>query len=339
MTLRVLVIKLGALGDVVRTLSILPAIKEKYPDSEIFWITKKESLDLFFGNPLVKKVFSIPYKVNEKEKFDILYNFDVDEDATKLASEIKADKKYGFYSEDGFPAAFNISSEYYLNTMFDDELKKNNKKTYHEMIFEVAELGYNKQHCQIYLTKKDKDYAKNFAKENKINKDKLIGIHLGASSRWPSKVWHSDNLNEFITKAVKLGYEIILFAGPNEIEKHEKISSKLKNEGIKIYQNNPKNTNGEFASLVNLCKIMVCSDSFALHVSIALKKPTIGLFFCTSPHEIEGYGILKKIVSFKLEDFFPERMNEYDEGLVKSILAETVLKEVEDVMRKPEQNK
>jgi len=83
----------------------------------------------------------------------------------------------------------------------------------------------------------------------------------------------------------------------------------------------------------------VCSDSFALHVSIALKKPTIGLFFCTSPHEIEGYGILKKIVSFKLEDFFPERMNEYDEGLVKSILAETVLKEVEDVMRKPEQNK
>jgi len=334
-----MIIKLGALGDVVRTLSILPAIREKYPDSEIFWITKKESLDLFEENPYIEKVFSIPYRINKKEKFDILYNFDVDEDATKLASEIKADKKYGFYFEEGFPASFNVSSEYYLNTMFDDELKKKNKKTYHEMIFEVAELKYNKQHCQIYLTKKDKDYAEDFAKKNKININKLIGIHMGASSRWPSKVWHSDNLKEFIKKTGKSGYEIILFAGPNEIEKHKKIFEELKNVGIKIYQNNPKNTNREFASLVNLCKVMVCSDSFALHISLALKKPTIGLFFCTSPHEIEDYGILRKIISFKLEDFFPEKMNEYDEVLIKSILAETVFKEVDDIIGNQVHNK
>jgi len=327
-----MIIKLGALGDVVRTLSILPAIEERYPDSEIYWITKPNAIQLFENNPHVKKVFPLPYITNNEEKFDILYNFDVEEDATKLASEITAEKKYGFYFEEGFPASFNVSSEYYLNTMFDDDLKKKNKKTYHEMIFEVAELEYNQQHCPIYLTKKDKDYAEYFAKENKINTDKLIGIHLGASSRWPSKVWHSDNLKEFIKKARKLGYEIILFAGPNEIEKHKEILEDLKNESIKIYQNNPENTTREFASLVNLCKIMVCSDSFALHISIALKKPTIGLFFCTSPHEIEDYGILRKIVSFKLEDFFPEKMNEYDEELVKSILAETVLKEVEDIM-------
>jgi len=337
--LKIMVIKLGALGDVVRTLSILPAIKEKYPGAEISWVTKPDAAQLCKNNPYVNKVFTIPYKINPEEKFDILYNFDVDEDATKLALEIKADKKYGFYLEEGFPASFNISSEYYLNTMFDDDLKKKNKKTYHEMIFEVAELEYNKQHCEIYLTKADQDYAESFAKKNRMNKDNLIGIHLGASSRWPSKVWHSNNLKEFIIKAKKSGYEIILFAGPNEIEKHREILNELKKEGINIYQNNPKNTIREFASLVNLCKLMVCSDSLALHVSIALKKPTIGLFFCTSPHEIEDYGLLKKIVSFKLEDFFPEKMNEYDEELVKSILAETVLREVEDIMGKSGQNK
>ena len=70
---------------------------------------------------------------------------------------------------------------------------------------------------------------------------------------------------------------------------------------------------------------MVCSDSLALHVSLALKKPTIGLFFCTSPNEVEDYGVLRKIVSPMLYEFFPEKMDQYSEELVKSISADEVL--------------
>jgi len=322
-----IIIKLGALGDVVRTLSILPAIKEKYPESEVYWITRPESLEIFEGNPYVKKVITIP--CNLTEKFDILYNFDIDEDAIKLASEIKADKKYGFYKEGDYAAAFNISAEYYLNTLFDDELKKSNKKSYQQMMFDVAELDYNQNHCPIYLNKKDLDYANNFLRENNIDSNKLLGIHLGASARWPSKAWHLDNLKEFILKAKSKGFEILLFAGPNEQDKNLKLAEELKKQGIKIFINNPQNTLKEFASLVSLCKHMVCSDSLALHVSLALRKPTVGLFFCTSPDEVEGYGLLKKVVSPMIKEVFPERCDLYDEELVKSISSEQVLREIE----------
>ena len=74
---------------------------------------------------------------------------------------------------------------------------------------------------------------------------------------------------------------------------------------------------------------MVCSDSYALHTSLALKKPTIALFFCTSPHEVEDYGLLKKIISPKLYDFFPEKQDRFSEELVNSILVEQVLKALE----------
>ena len=129
--MKILIIKLGALGDVVRTLSILQGIKENYPDSDISWVTKNNAIDIFEGNPYVKNIFTIPYKT--EEEFDILYNFDIEKEATELAIKIKANKKYGFYSEGGYPAAFNLGAEYYLSTIFDDELKKNNKKTYQEM--------------------------------------------------------------------------------------------------------------------------------------------------------------------------------------------------------------
>ena len=70
--IQICIIKLGALGDVVRTLPILEAVKEKYPNSEITWITKKDAVGIFEGNPFVGKVLTIP--VNEMEDFEILYN-------------------------------------------------------------------------------------------------------------------------------------------------------------------------------------------------------------------------------------------------------------------------
>lgn len=326
---KILVIKLGALGDVIRTTPILSALKEKYPNSQVDWITKKDSKEILGGNVNINKIFTLPYE--ENNNYDILYNFDIEDDATKLALKVNAKKKYGFYYNEGYPSAFNLSAEYYLNTLFDDEVKKSNKKTYQEMIFELAELPYKKQPCEIYLSEDDKKYAQDFIKKNNI-KNKLIGIHIGASPRWPSKAWHEDNVKEFVRKLKQDNYDVILFSGLNEKDKHKKIIRELKEEGFKIYHNDPSNTIKQFSSLVKLCKLMICSDSLSLHISLAIGIKTIALFFCTSPDEIEGYNLLRKIISPLLYEFFPEKMDQYDEKLVNSIKIEEVLNAVKGVM-------
>ena len=63
-------------------------------------------------------------------------------------------------------------------------------------------------------------------------------------------------------------------------------------------------------------------------IALALKKPTIGLFFCTSPHEVESYGLLHKIISPQIYDFFPERQDMYSEELMNSISADEVFNTV-----------
>lgn len=320
------IIKLGAKGDVVRTLSILPAIKKKFPDSKITWITKSNIADILNLVSLIDNIHQVP--LNKELNFDILYNLDFDQEATSLAEKIQANTKKGFKSEEGFPASYNFGAEEYLNTMFDDELKKNNKLTYQELIFKAADLTYNGEFCGLNLKEEDKKYAENFKEENNLTNKKVIGIHMGSGPRWPSKAWHFTKVKEFIKLSKSEGYEIILFGGPDEINLHKEISEELISEGIEIYRNNPQNSNREFASLISLCDVIVCSDSFALHISLALKKQTVGLFFCTSPNEIESYGFLTKVVSPKLFKFFPEKMNLYSENLVKSISPEEVLKTI-----------
>ncbi len=321
------IIKLGADGDVLRTLPLAIALKKTYK-AHITWITKGDISSLLKGMECIDELEVIPY--TKKEKFDKLYNFDLEEDACNLAEHIVAGEKFGFYRQGGYPVAYNSGAEYYLNTVFDDALKKENKKTYQEMMFMVAELPYTmKEIAHITLTKKELMYAREFGAKHALRTGRIIGLHMGASSRWPSKVWSTENVKEFIIKAKKKGYDILLFGGPNEKEQHTQLVHDLTQEGINIAQNNPMNTKREFAALVDICGVMVCSDSLSLHVSLCRAKETVGLFFCTSPDEVEDYnGMLTKIVSPQLYDFFPERMNEYNEKLVNSIRVDDVLNAV-----------
>lgn len=325
---------LGADGTVLRTLPLAQAIYEK-TKAEITWITKGDIATLLEGLPYIKRIVQIEDVADiEDEEFDAVYNFDIDEEALELVDALQAKKKYGFYDDGGYPVAYNSGGEYYLNTMFDDEIKKTNTKTYQEMMFAVAELPYVKERFALKLTKKDESYAANFIKQHALTGKRIIGIHMGAGSRWPSKAWHPQRVKEFIQLTKHVGYDIILFGGPNEIESHKQINEELKKENIRIIHNNPENTKREFAALVSVCDAIVCGDSFALHVALGLNKKTVALFFVTSPSEIEGYGLLTKIISPQLPDFFPERSDQYDESLVKSISAEEVMSAVEASLKK-----
>jgi len=346
---KICIIKLEALGDVVRTLPVAKKLKEQEKGCSITWVTRENALEIFEANPYVDEVVGVENLVTDNNaevhrdnvaprtppsskniqdlgSFDVLYNFDLDEEAGLIAREIKAEVKIGFYHEAGYPMAFNPEAEYYINTMFDDHLKKENRKTYQRMMFETAGLVWDESHCEIELRDDEKGRAQRLLRIQNRNQDKkLIGLHIGTSVRWPSKAWHEDNVKEFVKKADEKGWEVILFAGADEKDKQEKLRKDIEDKGIKLLFNNPDNSIRDFAGLVNECDAIVSGDSFAMHVALALKKQTIGLFFCTTPHEIEEYGLLKKIEAPRLWEIFPEKQDVYDEDLVKSISSDEVI--------------
>ena len=50
---RILIIKLDAVGDVLRTTSLLHALKKQYPASHISWLTKENAKNIFKNNKFV----------------------------------------------------------------------------------------------------------------------------------------------------------------------------------------------------------------------------------------------------------------------------------------------
>ena len=55
---KILIINLDAMGDVLMTTAQLPAIKRKFPDSTIYWVTLKIAAPLLYHNQVIDRVFS-----------------------------------------------------------------------------------------------------------------------------------------------------------------------------------------------------------------------------------------------------------------------------------------
>ena len=73
-------IKLDALGDVVRSSALAQGIKKKYPDSELNWITDKDAKFFVESNPFVDRVLEYSdenVRILQCQKFDIIINVEM----------------------------------------------------------------------------------------------------------------------------------------------------------------------------------------------------------------------------------------------------------------------
>lgn len=305
--MKILVIKLGAIGDVIRTTSILHGLREKYNGCKIDWVAKKESFAVLKNNKLINKIFLV-FEVKKilKFKYDLVISLDDGYEACKLASKLSPKKLVGAclkskqraYTEDSSPW-FGMGLISRFGKQKADELKARNKKTYQEIMYGILNLKYKKQEPILILKKTELDFGKKIAEKHSIKKNDLaIGINTGAGGRWEDKKLSIEKTAELIDKlnAKIKNTKLVLFGGPEEKERNEKIRKLAKTE---IINAGCKNSLMEFASLVNLCDVLITSDSLALHIATALKKKIVAFFCPTSPSEIELYSRGIKVIPKK----------------------------------------
>ena len=87
--------------------------------------------------------------------------------------------------------------------------------------------SHEKHPPMLNLDKEILEFADNFAEKNNISKNNLvIGLHTGSAGRWQDKKLSIVKTVELIDK-IKNKFEnakILLFGGPEESERNEKIN-------------------------------------------------------------------------------------------------------------------
>lgn len=334
---KILIIKLDAVGDVLRTTVILPAIKRKYPDSHVTWLTKKPAADIFKNLPAVDRVLLFEdvntTAVLSVEKFDLCLHPDASPASAPLFMLANAAEKKGFGLNDkGKVMPINKEAVEWFEMGAFDQLKKKNIKTYQQIIHEILVLDYKKDEIQINLSNDEIDFKNEFSQKHNLGKyDFVLGLNTGAGSRWQFKQWRLDGYVELIGK-IKKNYNaaVLLYGGPQEVERNLMLSSRFPD----IIDTGTNNTLRKFFALVDLSDIMITGDTMALHAAAALKKQVLCLFGPTSFTEIEDYGRITKIypemdclVCYKMRcDFKPNCMELITVDMVYNAFQNSLLK-------------
>jgi hypothetical protein len=163
---RILIIKLAALGDVLRTTVILPGIKAEFPDSTITWLTAPGALELLKGNPLIDELWALDAEAALRltvREFDVVFSPDADPHAATLAAAVRAKEKRGMVLH---PRGHVVPATPEAETWFEmgafDQLKQANQRTYQELIYHTLKLRYARQEVSLALNASESAWATDF---------------------------------------------------------------------------------------------------------------------------------------------------------------------------------
>lgn len=299
---RILIIKLGAIGDVLRTTAILPNLHADYFSPQIFWVTKRDALPLFKNNFMIKKV--IDTDSDEclitllTEEYDLSINLDTSPESARLSEIARAKRKIGFgYAKEGYVYPFNPEARKWLLMGLFDDLKKSNQQSYQELMLEICRVKDRRLYEPILiLDGKDREKATKFYKDHYISNYKpIIGVNTGGGDRWSNKKWTERHILAFcgLIKKHLPRAKVLLYGGPKEAKRHMSLLIKAPDN---VLDTGCSHALREFAAFVELCDVMVTGDTLAMHIAIALSKYAVVLFGPTSYREIHLYDRGTKIV-------------------------------------------
>jgi ADP-heptose:LPS heptosyltransferase len=304
---KILMVKLGAAGDVIRTTALLPGLKEVYPGARIHWLTRSSMTSLLQQNPHIEGILSTDDDTWRHQNFDLVINLDDDAEACKITSQIKTKKVIGAY-QDGdsrnytpeTAAWFDMSLISKYGKEQADVKKRENRKTFQQISYEMLGMPYRTQEPYIPLNALDSTFAEEFARAHNLRQDDfVIGINPGSGKRWVDKRLKVSEVQSLVQK-LRQKYpfaKILLLGGSEEHEYHTEILNACQENSI--IDTGLENSLGQFAGLINLCRVLITSDSLALHIGTALKKRVVAFFCPTSPWEIELYGNGVRILPLK----------------------------------------
>lgn len=297
-TARILIIKIGAMGDVLRTTFLLEGLAEKYKHPDITWIVAPHSAAILEQNPHINRVWSFDCGIFAKitaEKFDICVNLDLGPESLGLATLAVASKKIGFSLDAGRRIVCSgPAAKQWLEMSAFDDLKKKNNRTYQYWMAKICGLVRNDYEICTPLDKASVKKAEVFRRRHGLAGHRLIGINPGAGKRWKYKKWTDQGYLKLIAEAGAMGAKVLLLGGPEEDQLIAKLVKSSKGRAVSA---GTGNSLYDFFALLNLCDIVVTGDTLALHAALGLKKKVVALFGPTSSAEIEIYGRGTKIVT------------------------------------------
>jgi heptosyltransferase-2 len=289
---RILLVHLEALGAVLRSTALLPAIRRKFPGCHITWVTQKPADQLLKHNQFIDRVLT----TSEDDllalsalEFDVGLCVDKSLKAAGVMKRTSVDMAYGF-SVDPVTGAIlpaTMAAEELWEIGLSDRKKFfENKKPEVRLAHEALELGpWMRDEYMLALSEAERREANRrratWAQPEQI----VVGINTGCANAIPYKKLTVEMHRALITRLNENPrYRVVLLGGKEDTLRNQRIA-----HGLDVAQSPTDRGLRDGIVSMNACDVVVTGDSLGMHMAIALAKWTVAWFGPTCAHEIELY--------------------------------------------------
>ena len=290
---RILILKLGSLGDIIHTLPLVNALRREYPDTHIGWAIEKRFSGLIKNHPSVDEVILFE---RERSSFKSILPFiglirKIRARKYELIIDLQGNLKGGIitllsgcHRRLGFKrgsSRVEAISTFFTNWKVGEEgshIIERNLGFARELETEIGDISF-----QVPVEESARRYTDDFLKSRSIYDKRIVIMHPYVT--WETKKWPVENyayLSQRITEKFP-DTAIVITAGPGEEKLVEKYCAggTVIADGMNLSQ---------LIALLDRCELFIGSDTGPLHLAVALGKRVIGLYGPTDPERNGPYG-------------------------------------------------
>ncbi len=303
-----LILRLSAVGDVIRTLPAAKALKEHYPSSSITWIVEEPSLSFLKSQPEVDEVILFPRKrwtkgikslrniwvtIGEmrgfvedlrKRRFDVVLDFHGILKSGLLSFLSGSPKRIGYGRRSTKEGNFLFSN---VKVKLPGERISRFERNL--VLLKGMGLELKEPKSSLHIPPEDREYVASFFKASSGSFSRpLIAIHPGTSAKAFFKRWGPDQYAQLADRLIQELNATVLFSwGDGELEWVEGIRKEMKKPSLLAPKTDSLTQLGEF---YRHCDLYIGGDTGPMHIASFMGIPAVVIYGPTDPIENEPIG-------------------------------------------------
>jgi heptosyltransferase I len=324
--LRILIVRLTAIGDVIHGVPVACTLRRKFPDAFLAWVVEGRAGDVLEGHPALDALIRVPRRFwkSPREIWQLRarlreLNFDAVIDLQCLTKSAVTGWMSGARRRIGRAGVEGRE----LSRVFNNELiEAGGAHVIEQYLSMLKPLGITSPAIEFDLPERptDAETADKFLRANGLIGHRFAILNPGAG--WPSKIWPAERYGALATYlSRKHGLRSIAAWGlPCETALAEEIVSASDGDALLA----PPTTMLELASLCRRAALFVGSDTGPMHLAVAVDTPTISMHGPSRADWCGAYGPQNIRMQIRYEAGSSLERRRADDSAMRAITVEMV---------------
>jgi ADP-heptose:LPS heptosyltransferase len=275
---RILIVKLRAIGDVLLSTVVLPALRKTYPSSTIVFLAESPAFDILRGNPYVNDIILYDrstmggidlIRAVRRGKFDMVIDLFGNPRTALLTRLSGARHRVGFRFRGrtyAYTIVVNPRGNRVHNTRFNLDA------------LDALGIPADEVIPTMPVGVEDERYVQGFLREAGLEHVRLVALHTGGG--WYTKRWGAENFAAVAdTLAAQYGVVPVVLWGPGEESDAAGIRGMMRRNVFVP----PPTSLQQLAALLKRCDVLITNDSGPMHIAAAVGTRVIAIFGPTDP--------------------------------------------------------